>query len=238
MEVKKLSRKGSYHTGRKEENQDFVFFGCNKDFYALCLADGVSACKEAKKGAETAAVAITDLFLKAGQHFFEFENEQAARLIAAHVLYELKEQAAEGGEDVKEYSAAAASVLVDRRRNKILCFSLGDCMIMAAGGGKCRVVCPPSDSTSGCCVTTTENAAEMISLKIYDAAMIDSVVICSDGAWKHMFEKNNRLKTEAAGFIINNEYDKLGKFLIKQNSFDDYSFISLDMRRKKRRKSA
>ncbi|MCD7854280.1 MAG: protein phosphatase 2C domain-containing protein [Clostridiales bacterium] len=238
MKIKKISKRGAYHAAEKEENQDAVYFGSNKDFYVISLTDGVSACKKAKEGAETAGRAITDLFLKAGKLFFELDEKKAAEIILAHILYEQKICADKAGENLNEYSCTAACVVFDRKKNKILCFNLGDGMIMAAGRGSCRVVCPPSDSSSGCCVTTTENAAEMVSVRVYDAALIDSVVICSDGAWEVMFEKNCRLKEEADSLLINSEYDKLGDFLTEQNSFDDYSFISLDMRRKKRRRSA
>ncbi len=52
-----------------------------------------------------------------------------------------------------------------------------------------------------------------------------------------MFSKN-KLKPEVGCMLSNNEYDALGSFLIKQNCFDDFSFVSMDMRQINRRKDA
>lgn len=235
--IKELSEMGAYHMDTDGENQDALCHGQNKKLCVISLADGVSTCKEARSGAEIASRAITSLLLKNGEHFLEFDNEQIAEYALSHILFELKQRAKEDSEDIEEYSSTIASVLVDKKKKKMLCFSLGDSIIMATGNGKCRVLAMPADSSSGCCVTTTGSAAEMVSVKRFDAGSVESVVICSDGAWTQMFAKN-KLKPEVAALLANNEYDGLEDFLMKQNCSDDYSFISLDMRRKSRRKSA
>lgn len=232
-----LSNIGTHHVDKNGENQDFVFYGHNKKYDVISLADGVSSCGEAKCGAEIASKAITNLLLKKGEHFLEFENEQIAEFALSHILSELSHRAVDDSKDVEEYSSTISSVLFDKRHGKILYFNLGDSIIAATGNGQCRVLAMPSDSSSGCCVTTTKNAASMVSVKVIDVGFVESVVICSDGAWKQMLNKN-KLKPEVAGFLANNEYENLKEFLVKQDSFDDYSFISLDIRQKNRRKSA
>lgn len=119
----------------------------------------------------------------------------------------------------------------------MLCFNLGDGIILAAGRGRCRVLSMPADSSAGCCVTTTGSAAALASVKLLDASAVESVVICSDGAWRQMFDKN-KLKPEVSSLLAGNEYDGLKDFLARQDCFDDYSFISLDMRQRNRRRSA
>ena len=69
----------------------------------------------------------------------------------------------------------------------------------------------------------------MTDVKLLDTDGIESVVICSDGAWRQMYNKN-KLKPEVFDLLVKNEYDGVKEFLIGQNCFDDYSFISLDMR--------
>lgn len=235
--IKELSEMGANHGGGSGENQDALCHAQNKDFCVISLADGVSACKEAKCGAEIASRAITNLLLKKGDYFLEFGNEQIAELTLSHILFELKQRAENDSQNLEDYSSTVASVLVDRKKNRILCFNLGDSIILAVGKGKCRVLAMPADSSSGCCVTTTKSATKMVSVKIFDADAMESVVICSDGAWRQMFDKN-KLKPEVFSLLANNEYDGLMDFLVGQNCLDDYSFISLNMQQRNRRKSA
>lgn len=235
--IKELSGMGTHHIEGNGENQDALCHAQNKDFCVISLADGVSTCKEAKSGAEIASRAITNLLLKKGGHFLEFRSEQIADFALSHILFELEKCAENDSENIEEYSSTVASVLVDKKKKRILCFNLGDSIIMATGKGKCRVLAMPADSSSGCCVTTTKSAASMASVKLFDASSIESIVICSDGAWRQMFDKN-KLKPEVFNLIANNEYDGLRDFLVEQNCFDDYSFISLDMRQRNRRKTA
>ncbi len=229
--IKELSRMGRHHALTDGENQDAVCHADNKDFCVISLADGVSTCKDAKCGALIASQAITNLFSKKGAHFLEYESERIADFALSHILTELKWQAAGTSQPVEDYSSTVACVLVDKRKKRMLCFNLGNSLIMAVGSGKCRVLSMPADTSSGCCVTTTKRAGDAACVKLCGIGSIESVVICSDGAWREMFSKN-RLKPEVERMLSNNEYDALSEFLISQNCFDDYSFISLDIRQK------
>lgn len=235
--IKKLSEMGVHHINEDGENQDALCHAQNRNYCVISLADGVSTCKEAKSGAEIASRAITNLLLKKGEYFLEFGNEQIAEFTLSHILFELKQHAVNDSKDIEEYSSTVAGVLVDKKKKRMLCFNLGDSIIIASGKGKCRVLAMPADSLSGCCVTTTKGAATMASVRLLDASSVESVVICSDGAWRQMYDKN-KLKPEVSGLLANNEYDGLRDFLMGQKCFDDYSFISLDMRKKNRRRCA
>ena len=235
--IKKLSEAGKYHKETGEENQDVLCCAQNKKYSVISLADGVSTCQEAKKGAEIACRAITELFFKNADHLLEFDNEQIAELALSHILFELKRQAEANFKDLTDYSSTIASVLIDKKKKRMLCFNLGDSIIIATGKGKCRVLSMPSDSSSGCCTTTTTGASSMASVNIFYTDGLESVVLCSDGAWKQMFNKN-RLKPEVFSMLSNNDYDRLKDFLLGQKCFDDYSFISMDIKQINRRKSA
>lgn len=235
--IKELSKMGTHHIDGDGENQDALCHAQNQNFCVISLADGVSTCKEAKSGAEIASRAITNLLLKKGEHFLEFENKQISELALSHILFELKLRAEKDSNDLEDYSSTVASVLVDKKKKRMLCFNLGDSIIMATGKGKCRVLAMPADSSSGCCVTTTRSANTMASVKMIDASAVESIVICSDGAWRQMFDKN-KLKPAVSNILANNEYDELRDFLVEQNCFDDYSFISLNMQKRNRRRLA
>lgn len=235
--IKELSIRGKYHIDNNGENQDAICYGENVHFSVISLADGVSTCERAKCGAEIASNAMTSLLLKKGDYFFEFEEEQIADFILSHIVYKLEKKAMEEMKDISEYSSTIASVLVDKKNGRLLCFSVGDSMILAVGNGKCRMIATPSDSMQGCCVTTTKNAKAMTSVHIFSTEKLESVVICSDGAWRNMFSKS-RLKPEVENMLVNNEYEGLKDFLVLQKSFDDCSFVSLDVSPENRRISA
>jgi len=233
--ISKLNRMGTHHASIHGDNEDVVYYGNNRDLYVISLADGVSACSAAKQGASIAGREITNLFLKKGTHFLEYETEQIADFALSHILYELKAQARGAARPVEDYSSTVASVLIDKKKQRMLCFNLGDSMILAAGNGKCRVLSMPADSSRGCCVTTTRHAEQKISVSLCGTGSLDSVMICSDGAWREMFLKN-RLRPEVARMLADNDYAALERFLVGRNCFDDYSFISLDMRENGRRR--
>ncbi len=235
--IQTCSETGTYHMDGDGENQDALCHAQDQNFCVISLADGVSTCSEAKKGAGIASSAITNLLFKKGAYFLESNPEQTGALALSHILFELKLCAENEGKRLEDYASTVASVLVDKKKKRILCFHLGDSIIMAAGGGKCRVLSMPADSASGCCVTTTKGAAAMVSVRVFDAHGVESVVICSDGAWKEMFDKN-KLKPEVSNLLSNSAYDGLRDFLAGRNCFDDYSFISFDLRQRSRRKSA
>ena len=68
----------------------------------------------------------------------------------------------------------------------------------------------------------------MVTIKTLDSSEMESILICSDGAWKCMFD-TNKLKPEVYEMLSKNEYVELRDYLIKQECFDDYSFISMDL---------
>lgn len=224
--INKLSETGMYHKANNEENQDALYSGENRRFTVITLADGVSECKEAKTGAEIAVKSLTELFLKKGEYFINFDKKQIAEFAVSHINYELRKKAESEKRNIEDYSSTVASVLLDRKSERLLYFSIGDSVIIASESGKCKIISNPSDSSQGCCVTTTKGAETMAKTNIINVSGLDSVIICSDGAWKGIF-KRNKLKEEVKELIKDNNYSELNKFIKYQDSFDDSSFISM-----------
>ena len=237
MVINTLSEMGTYHRHENGENQDKICYAQNRNLYVISLADGVSSCRQGKYGAEIASSSLTNLFVKKGGYLLEYENEQIAELALSYILFDLKRCAGNNNQNLEEYSSTIASVLVDKRKKRILCFNLGDGIILGITQNKCRILSMPSDSSSGCCVTTTKGATKMVSAKKIDIKDLESVMICSDGAWTQMFDRN-KLKPEIFNMLVNNEYDELKEFLKNQNCFDDYSFIALDLQKRSMKKTA
>lgn len=167
----------------------------------------------------------------------KFDKRQIAEYTLSHILSELTQQAKTDITELSEYSSTIASVLYDHVTRKLLFFNLGDSIIIAVENGKCKIVSMPSNSMNGCCVTTTDGAIESIHTGVIEAASLDVIIICSDGAWHHMFDKN-KLKPAVAAMLCDKAFNELANYLSAQRCYDDYSFISLDTIQKDRRKSA
>lgn len=226
-----FSTVGKHH----EYNQDFILFDKNRSYCAMTLADGVSTCSKSRKGAEAVCYAVTEYLLRHGKRFFAMDSQEAVNCLLEYILFKLRQITEQESSLIKEYSSTMACILVDRYRNQMLYFSIGDSLILATKEDRCSVVAMPSDSRNGCCVTTTFNASTMAKVGKIDTEHIQSIIICSDGAW-HLMYNRNKLNPLVKEILINQDYDKLKNFLMKKDRFDDCSFISVNLKDCKRRK--
>lgn len=224
-----LSCKGSDHMVKNTENQDIVYSKTNGDYTVISLADGAGSCAEAKTGAAVACEAISSLLAEKGDWFFRFDYKKISELVMEHVLYELRKTAEEHNKAAEDYSSTVSSVVYDRRRNRILCFNLGDGMIIGTKNGGCKILSMPFENDDSCCVTTTKNAVDAASVRIMTADDVDSVIVCSDGAWKQFFSRC-RMTRQIKNVLIRQDYDALEGLLRGKSCADDYSFIAMDLR--------
>ena len=221
-----MSRTGADHAARNMENQDVVQGKTSRGFSVITLADGVSTCQQALCGAQAACSAVTDLLIHKGEYFLSFAPKDTALFITSHVLRELREIAAEHHQAAEEYSSTVASVLYDAKHRRMLYWNLGDSMIFTVGKKGCRVLSAPADSRGGCPVTTTKNAQNAVDTAVIDAAEIEAVMICSDGAWRQMTQQH-RLNGTVTELLMRRDYQGLCSYLEKCGSADDCSFIAM-----------
>ena len=221
-----MSKAGTYHTARNMENQDVVRCKTDRRFSVITLADGVSACRQARRGAAVACKAVTDLLSRKGEYFLSFAQKDCALFITSHVLRELQEIAAGSHQPTEEYSSTVASVLYDAEHRRMLYWNLGDSLILAMGKKGCRVLSAPADSRGGCPVTTTENAQNAVDTGVIDTADVESVMICSDGAWRQMMH-GRKLNDTVMQLLLRRDYQGLRSYLEVHSCADDCSFISM-----------
>ena len=226
--IYKSSHIGKYHEVENGENQDYICTGNSGKNTVISLADGISECCMAKKGAEVAGEVLTHLLVKKGERIMEYDHGEIADITVSHILGELQRKARQDERPVEDYSSTLAGVLYEKGRERLLLFNLGDSIIITTSCDDCKVAAIPFDSTYGCCATTTRNCALAATVKVMDADGIKSVIICSDGAWRHMFSEN-RLKTEVGRMLKNGEFDELRDYLDKQGCPDDYSFVAMNI---------
>ena len=229
----KSSHMGHLHKKTKGVNQDCICAALNNDRTVISLSDGVSSCSEGKAGAEIACEAITHLMMKKGDLIMEYEYEQIAAITVGHILGELEKRTLSSDKAIEDYSSTVSSVLYDEIGKKILCFNLGDSLIMSVNEDGYHIVVRPFDSSDGCCVTTTINAKTAAEVKILDPSEADALIICSDGAWRHLFS-GNKMKPEAAMLIEAFDFVGLENYLNQQDCEDDYSFVALVINKARR----
>ena len=224
--IYEYSRRGLRHERDGAANEDHIC--CSEDSRAsvMVLADGVSSCPMAGEGAETAAQAMASLLHARGDILPEHEEKDIAEIVTGHVLFELEAKAEKGHRAAADYSSTLSGVMHDRQKEILLIYNLGDCMVIAAQGGRCSIAALPYDSTDGCCVTTTRNAASAATVRKMPAGGIDYAVICSDGAWREML-KGNRLKKEVTEMIASGRFEELAAYLEERGCEDDSSFAAL-----------
>ena len=221
-----FSHMGGRHRRSGGENQDALWAEETARFAVIALADGVSSCRRAKCGADIACRTLARLMLSQGSRLLSFPPEDTAGFALSRIRYELQK---EGG-PAEDYASTAAAVLLDRKSRKLLCFNLGDGLIGGTEAGRCRILAAPSDSSAGCCTTATVGAEQAAAVCTLPVGRLDSVFLCSDGAWEHLTEAG-QLTEEAAGLLADRSYGELERRLIAREPQDDFSLIAMELKR-------
>lgn len=225
--VESFSIAGKHHNYENKNNQDAILFKRNQNYCAMVLADGVSTCEQAKMGAKIACQATTDFLLQHAKRIFHMNHLEAAECLIAYTHDCLEKIAKQAEKEVSEYSSTLACVLFDRNKNQFFFCSIGDSLITATKDNNCYIIAMPSDSRNGCCVTTTPNPIFMAKAGVLDATNIESIMICSDGAWHFMYHRN-RMQQQIKEILIRQDYETLKKTFLEKERFDDCSFITMN----------
>ncbi len=223
-----MSEAGKHHSYDNAQNQDYVLYEKNNNTSYIILADGVSSGKYSADGARIACD-ITKEFLKAtGETIFDRNSYEIAGSLLSDINVALKCEAEKRKADIDEYASTIAFAVIDYNRNEIYYFSLGDSLIIVSGNESFTVLSMPSDSREGCCVTTTLNGYMHSNSGVISTDDINSVVICSDGAW-HLMYNRNKIDPAVREVLIKQDYNSLFKLLTDKERVDDCSIISMDL---------
>ncbi len=223
--IYKLSKRGEYHEKKEEKLQDYFCSKSNSRFVVLVLADGVSTCKFSDEGAKVSSEALKEILFEKAEYFLEFNEEKTADYLMSHVLYELKAYI-EGKEGkLEDYSSTLSAILYDLEEERYLTFNLGDGVILGSGYGRIDILSNPCDSTFGCPVTTSRDVLKHVVIKKVESANYESVMLCSDGCWKELFNRN-KIREEVSSLLNESDFDGLSKHLKTLKTEDDCSFIA------------
>lgn len=229
-----FSKIGKYHLRNEINNQDAFSMGSNDRFDSIVLADGVSSCKKSGQGAEITVDVVKKIFLENGEIIIKSDVKESSAAVLSVLSKELEKVAKLDNEDVKEYASTLAAVLIDRKTKNAFAMNLGDSMIIGIKGVDVNIVGMPCDSSMGIPSTITNlsnHFTDSIKINSKDGAFrFDTYVLCSDGAWREMFNKG-KLHNNVKYMLLKRDFNKLRNYLKERNTDDDCTFIALDIER-------
>lgn len=200
-------------------NQDTVLEDENSFAKIIAVADGVSTCKNSKRGSQIACEAVADILLNETEYIFASREKKIADLLVSFIKSKLKAEAEKSGEDIESYSSTISFVCLNKADGRILKFVLGDSLIYAWDKGELVLACCPDLPESGTYTTTTEDADECVDVSFARAEDHSQLIVCSDGAWSS-FYRCGMMKQEAVQAAAES---RLHEFLEEQDCPDDCS---------------
>jgi hypothetical protein len=223
------SEAGEHHNYDINNNQDVIVHKCNGKYTVISLADGISECKKARSGADTACSSSSEFLLKYADDLFFMNETEIANRIISNLQCKLMKLSEKESVPFEEYSSTLSCVLIENRTGRMYFFSVGDGLILGCENEKIKVLAMPSDSRNGCFATTTYKAADYSKSGFDNVKDLNSVLICSDGAWRIMYDRN-RMKKEFKNVMLDQNNSDLKKMLYNSKRYDDCSFISLNLK--------
>ena len=225
-----LNCQGSNHARTSIPNQDYVSGGIDSTgrYKVIVLADGVSSCRYSGEGARIACIKTKQFLLDNAQKIFGYKNEVISEYVVGIVCLELSSYAERNGGIIADYSSTLSAVLYDSIERKAVIFHLGDGLILLVNNCDCRVVGVPSNNYQGTPVTTTEDVFKLPLVSRIDVQDNKYILICSDGAWEHMYSEG-LLKSEISNYITSGNFAKLDNYIINKKPEDDYSYVVMDL---------
>ncbi len=218
------SKIGSYHTQKRESNQDTSFCVEDGKSQIIVLADGVSSCSHAREGATIACINTGNYYAKCGSELMWQSKDVIAKKTIQNIVCALNKKSSASGIAVDEYSSTIAVVYYDKASDNILIVNVGDGIVCGVNSKGYEVLMQPQDSSEGCFVTTTKGVERKADIKVYSAKKYNNLFICSDGMWQELFGRT-RLKKEYESYILKNDYSGLISQLETVNFQDDGSIV-------------
>lgn len=232
MEYHYYQKTGAYHTATGASCQD-AFLNIEDSTYSLiALADGVSACKYGKAGAEKTIEALWDFIRMEGDNVFLYSPQKLTYLLLEHVLYYLELASLPESADIKEFSSTLAFACIEKKTGRAVVGHLGDGSIIGFVQNTVKQLSVPTMYTNKPFVTTSKYANKAMVVQYYDLSLGDCILLGSDG-FAHA-----SLAIERSGISFNEvlekfEFGELDRYLEEYPEADDCTYVAVKQSRKK-----
>lgn len=222
MNIRKYSKTGSFHADAGRENQDYLLSLESREYLAVMLADGATACEWGLTGARLACEAAGQIIQREGKSFFHYPEDKMAYLLTEQILYWL--ECHKGGEeDIHEYGSTFMLTFMEKKTGRTVFVNLGDGAVFSVTDRGVSCVIKPERYRGNPVLTTTEGAHRMMKVVVREVALGESVLLCSDG----FLELLNRLEVPDLSGL-----EKLENELRRMENKDDCSYIGFVRERK------
>lgn len=217
---------GKYHLEKGLDNQDVVYEAESETAKIIVIADGVSSCTNAGKGAEIACKAVSDIMLNETAYMFSSSSGKVADLLSAYVYKQLNIAAKKDNQPISSYSSTLSFVCYNKISREIMTFILGDSLIYMILDGNMTLACKPKlFDDSKTYTTTTQNVAEIIEINVFLSQNSTLYLLATDGAWKTFY----------SGGVLSDKIEqavraeKIIDYLEEQQCTDDCSIVMMDV---------
>ena len=216
---------GTYHAAAEGENQDYLYSMENKDYLAIMLADGATACEQGTKGAQLACEAARQIIEREGDVFFHYPKEKIAYLMTEQILYWL-ECNKDSGEDIHEYGSTFMLAFMEKKNGRTVFVNLGDGAAISVKGEGISCLMRPKRLYGNPCLTTTEGACRLTKVEVMNVSLGENIILCSDGFLDQMSG------VSGAELLRNFDLETLNDELQRSENRDDCSYIAYTRERK------
>lgn len=225
MVINKFSKTGTYNRNLERENQDYLYSIDGKDFLAIMLADGATACEKGLEGARLSCESMAQVVKQEGSVFFNYPKEKIAYLLTEQILYYLECNITEGC-DIREYGSTFSMVFMEKKTGRTVLVNLGDGAIMSVTETGLSYLLRPKRYRGNPCLTTTVGAGKVIDIVICNLSLGEGIFVCSDGFLNQMTKEN------ITSFLNSYDIEGLNHKLSLIENEDDCSYISFIRERK------
>ena len=225
MNIRKYSKIGTYHAAAEGENQDYLYSMENKDYLAVMLADGATACGQGQKGARLACEAAGRIIEQEGDVFFHYPKEKIAYLLSEQILYWL-ECNKDREEDIHEYGSTFMLAFMEKKNGRTVFVNLGDGAAISVKEKGISYLMRPRRIHGNPCLTTTEGASRMTKVEVMNVSLGENIILCSDGFLDQMSCGSS------IELLKNFDLETLDDELQMSDNRDDCSYIAYTRERK------
>lgn len=223
------TKRGLYHKKEGEVSGDIVRGTDNGEFAVLTLADGVSTCRYGADGASIVSSCAMDYVYNQYSVLRSLPKEWPVYML--NLLRKRLNEAANNDRKLyEEYSSTLMVIVIDRSNGIMHYCNIGDGILLAINDNKCPIICMPQGDKNGCPVITTEGIEKKIISGSMDLVDVNNIMMCSDGLWKMMYNRNT-LKPEMKNILLSGNYGEIEEYVKTLDNIDDCSFAFADVRR-------
>ena len=203
--IRQFSQTGMGHLSQGKENQDCVLSSIDPDYVIIAAAEGVSAARYAKEGAQIACRTVIDVFRRDTESLFACSREKMAVLLLDQILYEIAQQPQ--GAAAEEFAST------------LILWNLGDGTVLHRSYSGAAYEMSPRRFRGIPCQTVTKGAYRAVQIQRIRIRHGDTILLMTDGVQEAPVMQ-----------VLSQGWDVVDETLRRAACRDDASYIALNYR--------